>query len=62
MNYEEGFAGFDLNGNKLYWVASDQFHMKQAVVEEEITLCELIRFINISNADNTGVGIVAVGE
>lgn len=62
MNYEEGFAGFDLNGNELYWVASDQFHMKQAVVEEEITLCELIRFINISNADNTGVGIVAVGE
>lgn len=62
MNYEEGFAGFDLNGNKLYWVASDQFHMKQAVVEEEITLCELIRFINISNADNTGVGVVAVGE
>ena len=62
MNYEEGFAGFDLNGNKLYWVASDQFHMKQAVVEEEITLCDKIRFINISNADNTGVGIVAVGE
>ncbi len=61
MNYEEGFAGFDMSGNKLYWVASDQFHMKQAVVEEEITLCELIRFINISNADNTGVGIVAVG-
>lgn len=62
MNYEEGFAGFDLNGNKLYWVASDQFHMKQAVVEEEITLCDKIRFIDISNTDNTGVGIVAVGE
>jgi len=62
MNYEEGFAGFDLNGNKLYWVASDQFHMRKAVVEEEITLCEKIRFIDISNNDNTGVGIVAVGE
>ena len=62
MNYEEGFAGFDLNGNKLYWVASDQFHMKQSVVEEEITLCDKIRFIDISNSDNTGVGIVAVGE
>lgn len=61
MNYEEGFAGFDLNGNKLYWVASDQFHMRQAVVEDEITLCDKIRFIDISNADNTGVGIVAVG-
>ena len=62
MNFEEGFAGFDLNGNKLYWVASDQFHMKQAVVEEEITLCDKIRFIDISNSDNTGVGVVAVGE
>lgn len=62
MNYEEGFAGFDLNGNKLYWVASDQFHMRQAVVEDEITLCSKIRFIDISNSDNTGVGIVAVGE
>lgn len=61
MNYEEGFAGFDLNGNKLYWVASDQFHMRQAVVEEEITLCDKIRFIDISNANNNGVGIVAVG-
>lgn len=62
MNFEEGFAGFDLSGNKLYWVASDQFHMRKAVVEDEITLCELIRFINITNADNTGVGVVAIGE
>lgn len=61
MNYEEGFAGFDLNGNKLYWVASDQFHMRQAVVQEEITLCDKIRFIDISNENNNGVGIVAVG-
>lgn len=61
MNYEEGFAGFDLNGNKLYWVASDQFHMRQAVVKEEITLCDKIRFIDISNENNNGVGIVAVG-
>lgn len=61
MNYEEGFAGFDLSGNKLYWVAYDQFHMKKAVVEDEITLCGDIRFIEISNEENTGVGVVAVG-
>ena len=61
MNFEEGFAGFDLNGNKLYWVAYDQFHMKKAVVEDEITLCGDIRFIEISNEENTGVGVVAVG-
>lgn len=62
MNYDEGFAGFDLNGNKLYWVASEQFHMRQAVVENEITLCQMIRFIEIKNNDNTGVGVVAVAS
>lgn len=61
MNYEEGFAGFDLNGNKLYWVASDQFHMKKAVVEEEITLCQKLRFIEVNTANNTGVALVSVG-
>lgn len=61
MNYAEGFAGFDLNGNKLYWVASDQFHMKKAVVEEEITLCQKLRFIEVNTANNTGVALVSVG-
>lgn len=61
MNYEEGFAGFDLNGNKLYWVASDQFHMKKAVVEEEITLCQKLRFIEVNTSTNTGVALVSVG-
>jgi hypothetical protein len=61
MNYAEGFAGFDLNGNKLYWVASDQFHMKKAVVEEEITLCQKLRFIEVNTSTNTGVALVSVG-
>lgn len=61
MNYAEGFAGFDLNGNKLYWVASDQFHMKRAVVEEEITLCQKLRFIEVNTSTNTGVALVSVG-
>lgn len=61
MNYTEGFAGFDLNGNKLYWVASDQFHMKKAVVEEEITLCQKLRFIEVNTSTNTGVALVSVG-
>ena len=61
MNYAEGFAGFDLNGNKLYWVASDQFHMRKAVVEEEITLCQKLRFIEVNTSTNTGVALVSVG-
>lgn len=65
MNAEEGFAGYDKNDNKIFWADADEFHMKKSVVEEEITLCERIRFIPITiysggNIVNDGVGIVAV--
>lgn len=67
MNNEVGFAGYDINGNKIYWVAQDEFHMRKSVVEEEITLCEKIRFIPITVMNgntvvNDGVGIVAVAQ
>ena len=66
MNEEVGFAGFDRNDNKIYWVAEDEFHMKKSVVEEEITLCNKLRFIpiTIENNDtivNDGIGLVSVG-
>ena len=38
MNKEVGFAEYDKNNNKIYWVDNDEFHMKKSVVEEEITL------------------------
>ena len=60
MNTDVGFAGFDRLGNKIYWVAKDEFHMKKSVVEEEITLCNKLRFIPITTADNDGIGLVAV--
>lgn len=67
MNNEVGFAGYDRNGNKIYWVAEDEFHMKKSVVEEEITLCNKLRFIPITITDsnnnivNDGIGLVSVG-
>lgn len=66
MNNEVGFAGYDRNGNKIYWVAEDEFHMKKSVVEQEITLCNKLRFIPIeiySNNQlvNDGIGLVSVG-
>ena len=66
MNQEVGFAGYDRNDNKIYWVSEDEFHQKKSVVEEEITLCGKIRYINITIENNgtivnDGVGIVAVG-
>ena len=65
MNQEVGFAGFDKNDNKTYWADEDEFHMKKSVVEEEITLCNKLRFIPIEifNSDgdliNDGIGLVS---
>lgn len=64
MNDEVGFAGYDRNNNKIYWVNGDEFHMKKSVVEEEITLCNQLRFIPIQitsngNIINEGIGLVS---
>lgn len=60
MNTDVGFAGFDRLGNKIYWVSKDEFHMEKAVVENEITLCNKLRFIPIQTSSNDGIGLVSV--
>lgn len=68
MNNEVGFAGYDRNDNKIYWVDKDEFHQKKSVVEEEITLCNKLRFIPITlydsnnNMINDGIGLVSYVE
>ena len=62
MNTEVGFAGYDRLDNKIYWVAKDEFHQKKSVVEEEITLCNKLRFISIETSSNDGIGLVSVYE
>ena len=65
LNNTVGFAGYDRLGNKIYWVSQDEFHMKKSVVEEEITLCNQLRFIpiTITNGNNEivneGIGLVS---
>lgn len=66
MNPVVGFAGYDSDGNLTFWVSEDEFHMKKSVVEEEITLCNKVRFIPITlyDTDNTtvindGIGLVS---
>ena len=67
MNNSVGFAGYDRLGNQIYWVNGDEFHQKKSVVEEEITLCNKLRFIPITlydsnnNITNDGIGLVNVG-
>ena len=65
INNTVGFAGYDRNNNQIYWVNGDEFHMKKSVVEEEITLCNKLRFIPITITDNgdivnDGIGLVSV--
>lgn len=65
MNTVVGFAGYDRLGNKTFWSDKDEFHMKKSVVEEEITLCNKLRFIPIEVYDGTslvndGIGLVSV--
>ena len=68
LNNEVGFAGYDKNDNKIYWVDKDEFHQKKSVVEEEITLCNKMRFIPITIYDendkivNDGIGLVSTSN
>lgn len=67
INNEVGFAGYDRNNQKIYWVDADEFHQKKSVIEEEITLCNKMRFIPItiysgSTAVNDGIGLVSVSS
>ena len=65
MNQTVGFAGYNKNNIKQYWVSQDEFHMRKSVIEEEITLCNKMRFIPISiyqgaTLINDGIGLVSV--
>lgn len=64
INTEVGFAGYDRNDNKTFWVSKDEFHQAKSVVEQEITLCGKVRFIpvevyNGSTLINDGIGLVS---
>lgn len=65
MNPEVGFAGYDRNGNKIFWADYEQFYMKNGTITEEITLCNKLRFIPITinnggTVVNDGIGLVSV--
>ena len=64
INTDVGFAGYDRNGNKTFWIDEDEFHQAKSVVEQEITLCNKVRFIPIevyngNTLINDGIGLVS---
>ena len=63
LNPQVGFAGYDVNNNKIYWAYGDEFHMKKSVVEEEITMASKVREIPMTiyengSVVNDGIGFV----
>ena len=65
INNTVGFSGYDRNDNRIYWVDGSEFHMRKSVVEDEITLCGLMRFIPLTlydgggNITNEGIALVS---
>ena len=62
INNQVGFVGYDKNNQPIYWVHQDEFHQKKSVIEEEITLCNKLRFIPIQITGSNGIGLVSVME
>ena len=65
INPEVGFAGYNAQDQKTYWVDGDEFHQRKSVVEEEITIASKLRLIPITLTENNvvvsnGVGFVAM--
>lgn len=60
LNADEGFAGYNRNGTKIYWADGDVFRMKNAEVENEIKIAGKIKIVPVSTETSVGVGFVAL--
>lgn len=60
INNEVGFAGFDKNNNKIYWVDGETFCTKKFIANEEITVGGKLRMLPIKTSTNDGIGFVAI--
>ena len=60
INNEVGFAGYDKNNNKIYWVDGETFCTKKFIANEEITVGGKLRMLPITTSTNSGIGFVAI--
>ena len=61
LNRQDGIVGYDRLGEKTFWVTNGEFHQRKNVAEEEITICNRVRFLQIMAGDHNGVGLVSLG-
>ena len=67
LNQDVGLVGYDGAGDPIYWVTNDSFNMSKAVVTQEITLCQKVRFLPMQITENSvvvndGIGLVSYYE
>ena len=67
LNQNVGLVGYDSTGDPIYWVTNDSFNMSKAVVTQEITLCNKVRFLPMQITEggvvvNDGIGLVSYYE
>lgn len=60
LNAEDGFAGYNKSGTKIYWADGDVFRMKNAEIDNEIKIAGKIKIVPVSTSENVGVGFVAL--
>lgn len=60
INNEVGFAGYDKNNTKIYWVDGETFCTKKFIANEEITVGGKLRMLPITTGTNSGIGFVAI--
>lgn len=62
INNQVGFAGFNKNGDKIYWVDGETFCTNKFIAKQEITVGGKLRMLPIQTGTNNGVGFVAIYE
>lgn len=60
INNEVGFAGYNKNGEKIYWADGEIFSTKKFVANDEVTIGGKIRILPIKTGTHNGIGFVEV--
>ena len=60
LNADEGFAGYNRSGTKIYWADGDVFRMKNAEVDNEIKIAGKVKIVPVSTESSVGVGFAAL--
>ena len=60
LNPVDGFAGYNKSHQKIYWADGNEFHMNDAVIENNLEISGLIKIIPITNSTNSGIGFVSM--